>query len=200
MVRIPSITLIALAFVAALAVDGRAESRSFSDRAEEDVRNTRLEMRGSEGSAFRPRAFVFAGPSGAQRVAAPRQFDVREAAGLPASRLPVVGGWFRQPLTPPPDLRGAPVYAVGEEMVIDLRGLNAPDLDVAESAPLQRRVFIVSRTRRTVVTIRPFFRPDDFSDAPAPSFEGEQVGEAFVNGDALVIAPLNRDFVGVRPW
>lgn len=200
MVRRSIILLICLGVLGTLNLGGPAISRGVSDRAEEDLRRTRLEMRDSQGRTYRPGSFLFAGPSGAKRSTAPRRFTVDEVSGLPASRLPLIGGWFRQPLVPPPDVRGAPVYMIGDEMAVDLRNLSPSELEVAESAALQRRVFIISRTRRTVVSIRPFFRPEEFGAAPAPDFSGEPVGEAFVNGDALVIAPLNRNFSGTAPW
>ena len=58
---------------------------------------------------------------------APRELDASRASGLPASRLPVIGGYFRRELVPPPDERGAPVYAIGDAMALDLRQFRPED-------------------------------------------------------------------------
>lgn len=190
---------LAAALVAA-AVPLVAEGSGRSDRIEEELNFARLEMRDSDGRVFRPTSFIFAGPDGAYSAPAPRMFDAEQASGLPASRLPLVGGLFRPELTPPPSSRGAPVYALGDAMAVDLRQLDDASWSAAMQAAGGRRVYIVSGGRLTVMTIRPHFRASMFQPKPMPEFGRDQIGEAFIYGEALVIAPLARDFYGARPW
>ncbi len=184
----------------ALHFAGSAAARDVNARVEEDIRRTRLEMRGSDGQVFRPRSFLFAAPDGASRVAAPRNFSVDEASRLPAARLPLIGGIFRQEFLPPPNVRGAPVYAIGDEMAVDLGALAPADLEIAKGAALTRQIYIISRTRQTVVSIRPIFNLNRIESASIPNFGNQQIGEAFVNGQALIIVPLERNFFGTRLW
>ncbi len=177
-----------------------ANANGRSDRIEDELDSARLEMRDSEGWRFHPNSFIFAGPDGAYSAPAPREFDASRASGLPASRLPVIGGYFRRELVPPPDERGAPVYAIGDAMALDLRQFRPEDWSAAMQAAGGRRFFIISGGRLTVMAIQPFFRPFMFKPAPMPDFGRRQIGEAFIMDDALVIAPLARDFYGARPW
>ncbi len=179
---------------------GPANANGWSDRAEEQVRFARLEMRDSEGRAFRPQSFIFAGANKVYTVDAPRDFDAEQATGLPAARLPLVGGWFRQVDAPPPDLRGAPVYAVGDAMAVNLAALPPDEVSAAMSAAQQGRAHIITRSRGTVLSIRPRFQFETFSPTARPDFGRDQIGEAFVEGNRLIIAPLHRDFYGTRPW
>lgn len=189
-----------LAATIAAAPANIVHANGWSDRAEEQVRFARLEMQDSDGRTFRPQSFIFSGASDTYIVDAPRNFDAEQATGLPAARLPLVGGWFRQVTAPPPDRRGAPVYAVGDTMALDLAALSPDDLSTAMSAAQQGRAHIITRSRGTVLTIRPRFQFETFSPASRPDFGQDQIGEAFVDGNRLIIAPLHRDFYGTRPW
>jgi len=186
--------------LAVVAAPGVADAGNRSDRVDERLRAARLELRGSDGSVFRPARFILAGPDGAYVAAAPRNFDAEQASGVPAARMPLIGGAFRPELMPPPGAVGAPVYAVGDAMALDLRAISAADWSDAMAAAGGRRMFLISAGRLTVMTLRPHFRANMFTATPTPDFGANQIGEAFMIGGSLVVAPLARDFYGTRPW
>lgn len=192
-----------LVFAAALAAAAAPLAAVASDRwerIEDELNSARLQIRDSDGRSFTPDSFIFAGPDGVYEARTPTRFDVDQASGLPVRRLPLIGGLFREELTPPPSARGAPVYVVGSAMALDLRGLDAESWSAVMQAAGGRRVFIISGGRMTVIAIRPHFRASMFRPAPMPEFGENQIGEAFFYDDALVIAPLKREFYGARPW
>lgn len=196
-----AIAFLALAAaVLAAAVPLGAQASSRSDRIDQELNFARLELRGSDGRAFRPARFILAGPDGAYEAASPRRFDADRASGIPAARMPLIGGVFRPELMPPPGAVGAPVYAVGDAMALDLRAISAADWSDAMAAAGGRGMFLITSGRLTVIALRLHFRANMFAPTPTPDFGSNQIGEAFMVDGSLVVVPLVRDFYGTRPW
>jgi len=194
-----SAALLAAVMIAAAALDA-ARADGNLDRLDEELRFARLEMRGSDGRTFRPNAFILAGAGGAYAAPAPETMRAEQAQGLPADRLPLIGGFFEHPDAPPPDMRGAPVYAVGDAMAVDLSALSEQDFETALDAARNGRLYIITRPSNTVIALRPDFSPSAFAATPPPPLGQDLIGEAFLDGDALVIAPAERAYYGLRPW
>lgn len=146
-----------------------------------------LRFRDARGGAFRPRALILRGPSGALAAELPSGArSARSEDRVDLGRTPLVGPLFRETLDVA-SVREAPlvgpVYRVADALVVDATRAS-PDV----AGNLSRRQVALSTNLPRVGAVSYGLGRLDWTTARMPAPAGAPIGSAHLVGGALVLA------------